>query len=142
MNRLLHLVCFLTASCFLGGCATNRIERHPDVFKSFPPDVQENVKQGRIEVGYSKAMVYMSLGNPDRVYTRQTEDGLTTIWAYEQVAHYYHGMGAPYYLYYNDPYRWHYFGAPFYWHGTGSVRDVLRVEFQNERVVAIEQEQP
>lgn len=78
---LAALLCGLTLAA---GCTTPgaRIKRNPDLFASFPPDVQANVKQGKIEVGYTRDMVYIALGEPDRRYTRKTAAGEVEVWAY------------------------------------------------------------
>lgn len=68
----------------LAGCASPayRIKQNPELFNSFPPDVQENVRQGRIDIGYTPEMVEMALGKPNRVYSRKTQDGETQVWSY------------------------------------------------------------
>jgi hypothetical protein len=66
------------------GCATPaaRIRRNPQMFASFPPGVQENVRHGRIELGYTRDMVFIALGAPDRVYARTTVSTNAEVWAY------------------------------------------------------------
>jgi hypothetical protein len=66
------------------GCATPayRIKKNPDLFAAFPPAVQETVRAGRVEVGYTPDMVYIALGRPSRIYARETEAGRTLIWSY------------------------------------------------------------
>ncbi len=70
------------------GCASpdSRIKKHPDLFNAFPPDVQEEVRQGRVHIGYTPDMVFIALGKADREYTRRTADGVTEVWSY--TAHY------------------------------------------------------
>lgn len=70
--------------CLLAGCSTpeSRIKENPALFATFPPNVQQNIRQGRIEVGYTPDMVYIALGKADREYARRTEEGTTTVWAY------------------------------------------------------------
>ncbi len=82
-NRWILLV-VLPALLAVAGCATpdSRIKKNPELFASFPPDVQETVKAGNIEVGYTEDMVQIALGRPDRLYSRRTKDGETTVWAY------------------------------------------------------------
>jgi hypothetical protein len=77
--------CLLFAAAVLvPGCATpvSRIRRNPETFAAFAPEVQENVRQGRIRVGYTVDMVFIALGAPDRKYERLTEGGSTEIWTY------------------------------------------------------------
>ncbi len=68
----------------LTGCASPeaRIKKNPELFNSFPPDVQERVRKGDIDIGYTKDMVTIALGEPNRVYSRQTESGLVEVWSY------------------------------------------------------------
>jgi len=73
----------------LAGCATpaSRIKKNPELFASFPPEVQAKVREGRIEVGYTQDMVRMALGGPQRMHTRTTPAGLTDVWVYTDVAY-------------------------------------------------------
>jgi outer membrane protein assembly factor BamE (lipoprotein component of BamABCDE complex) len=72
------------AAAALAGCSTpaSRIKENPALFASFPPDVQAKVQEGKIEVGFAKDMVMMSLGKPDRIYSRKTEAGESEVWSY------------------------------------------------------------
>lgn len=74
----------LAVALLLAGCSTpaSRIKKNPELFNSLPPDVQANVKQGKIEVGYSTDAVRLALGQPRRVYTRKTGSGTVQVWAY------------------------------------------------------------
>ena len=71
------------------GCATpeRRIRSHPEIFASFPTNVQANVRSGIVEVGYTPDMVYIALGRPDRVFERATAEGRLEIWVYIDVAY-------------------------------------------------------
>lgn len=73
----------------IAGCATpaHRIKQNPEIFAAFPPEIQEKVRNGEIEVGFSKDMVYIARGRPDREYQRQTAEGVTDVWAYVDVDH-------------------------------------------------------
>ena len=66
------------------GCATpqSRIKQNPELFATFPPEVQANVQAGKIDVGYTHDMVEMSLGKPDRKYTRKAAAGNAEVWSY------------------------------------------------------------
>lgn len=84
MKRHCLLLGLLCALILVSGCATPaaRIKRNPDLFATFPPDVQANIKQGNVDVGYTRDMVYIALGDPDRRYTRKTSAGEVEVWAY------------------------------------------------------------
>ncbi len=66
------------------GCATpeSRIKKSPEVFNALPPEMQEQVRQGRIDIGYPKEAVHIALGPPNRQYTRKTADRSTEVWSY------------------------------------------------------------
>lgn len=84
MKRTFQLLCLGSLLAFIAGCASpeSRIKQNPDMFASFPPDIQVNVKQGKIDVGYTKDMVFIALGSPDRKYVRTTSAGQSEVWAY------------------------------------------------------------
>lgn len=66
------------------GCASpeQRIKKNPELFQSFPPDVQELVRQGQIAIGFSGEMVTMSMGPPNRIYSRVSSNGNSEVWSY------------------------------------------------------------
>ena len=78
------IACVLT----LAGCVSTparRIAQHAEWFASFPPEIQENVKQGRIRVGYTQEMVMLALGAPRRAISRTTAEGQVEVWIYTDV---------------------------------------------------------
>lgn len=76
----------LSLAVLVAGCNTpqTRIKRHPELFGSFPPEVQEKIKQGKVDIGFSKDAVYLALGDPDRRYLRRTAEGEVEVWAYTE----------------------------------------------------------
>jgi hypothetical protein len=72
------------AAAALAACATpaSRIERNPAVFATYPPEVQENIRKGIVEVGYTTDMVFIAKGEPKRKYQRRTADGVFDVWSY------------------------------------------------------------
>lgn len=68
----------------LAGCATpeGRIKKNPELFDALPPDVQAQVRKGQVGIGFSQDAVFLALGKPDRMYTRQAEAGTTEIWSW------------------------------------------------------------
>ena len=74
----------LALAFLMAGCATpeSRIKKNPELFIALPPAVQENVRQGRVDIGYSKDAVQLALGAPNRQYTRKTADRITEVWSY------------------------------------------------------------
>ena len=126
----------------LVGCATpeSRIRRHPDMFASFPTNVQANVRSGIVDVGYTPDMVYVALGRPARVIERTAAEGRFEIWVYTDIT----------YSTQFEPIE------TTYWYRThrGDLRlardwswvdvrqrheyEILRVEFKDGKVLAIE----
>ncbi|MDB6092944.1 MAG: hypothetical protein JWM32_506 [Verrucomicrobia bacterium] len=75
---------FATALGFVAGCASpsSRIEKKQSAFNTWPADVQEKVRAGKIEVGFNQEMVAVALGQPDRTATRTTAQGTAEVWIY------------------------------------------------------------
>lgn len=65
-------------------CATteSRIRSQQALFDSYPPEVQQNVRNGVIEVGYTPEMVRMALGDPDRKSHVESDEGALEVWTY------------------------------------------------------------
>lgn len=132
----------LVVSVLLAGCATPqaRINRHPELFASFPPAAQTKIRQGEIDLGFSKEMVRLALGSPDRIYERETEQGRTELWVYLDYQRAY-TYGAPYgYRHrrhfdpYLDPSYPGFLWGPF---AVERVEPEMQVEFANDTVVGI-----
>ncbi len=72
------------AALLMAGCSTpeSRIKQHPDMFASFSPDIQARVRQGQVDVGFNKDMVFIALGEPQRKYSRTTATGASEVWSY------------------------------------------------------------
>ncbi len=141
---ILTAILSVGAAGLLSGCASPeaRIRKNAELFASFPPAVQETVRQGRADLGFSSEMVRMALGPPARVYKRRTAAGEKMIWAYVQV--YWTRERAP------SP-RWvrirdadgdsRYVEVVDNWHWRADKEheyERLRVEFEDDRVTAIE----
>jgi hypothetical protein len=79
--KLLFLV---LAALAVAGCSTvdSRIAKHQPEFDSWPPAVQQKVRAGQVDLGFTPAQVFMALGDPDRKYTRTIAQGTTEVWAY------------------------------------------------------------
>jgi hypothetical protein len=74
------------AALALAACSTidSRIGRQQALFDSYPPHVQQNIRNGVIEVGYTPEMVVMALGEPDRKVEMQAQDGVAEVWTYRK----------------------------------------------------------
>jgi len=76
----------LAALALAVGCATTekRIESDQALFDSYEPAVQQNIRNGIIEVGYTPEMVEMALGEPDRKDHIEAPEGATEVWTYQK----------------------------------------------------------
>lgn len=117
------------------GCSTvsSRINKNFELFSGYPTDVQEKIRVGEIDLGFTKEMIRIALGEPDRIYERKDTTGLREIWAYAISLEYRHGgyryvydacgyYDRGYYPYYVRRYKYQY------------------VVFKHDKVVAIELE--
>lgn len=74
----------LVLAAALAACQSpqSRIKRNQAAFDVFPPEVQQAIREGRAEAGFTPEQVQMALGKPDRVYTQKTAELTREIWAY------------------------------------------------------------
>jgi hypothetical protein len=143
-NPLTILIC-LTA-LVLSGCSTvqSRIEEKSAVFNALPAETQSRIQQGLVDVGYTPDMVYIAMGNADKVIERSTTDGNETVWIYNSYYQEYEGSrfaGYRWSVYYDNrikAYRVFYepVRADIY---SDRVEEVARVVFKNGKVASIEQ---
>jgi len=67
------------------GCASTvarRIRSDQERFDAFPPEVQEDIRAGVVELGYTPDMVHLAWGKPDRKYQTIMRDDETQTWIY------------------------------------------------------------
>jgi hypothetical protein len=74
----------LALAVLLAACSSpaSRIKKNQAAYDSWPPAVQESVKAGRADVGFTPDQVRVALGRPDRVYTRKTQEASQEVWAW------------------------------------------------------------
>jgi len=76
----------LPAILLAGGCATStpqtRISKNREIYREFPSEVQRKVSAGIVDVGFTPEMVRLALGEPNREFSRQTENGSAEVWVY------------------------------------------------------------
>ena len=85
MTRPVEWFCCVGIAALLAGCVStpeSRIARNPGVFTTFPAEAQAKIRQGRIDVGFTRDMVKMALGAPRLIHTRTTAAGETEVWTY------------------------------------------------------------
>ncbi|HWL14197.1 MAG TPA: hypothetical protein VNR00_01250 [Opitutus sp.] len=83
-NSLFVLGCCLALAW--AGCSTvdSRLKKHESAFNSWPADVQQKVRSGQIDLGFTPEMVQVALGDPSRVFTRTTQNGNAEVWVYPE----------------------------------------------------------
>ncbi len=77
----------LAAVAFTAGCATStpqsRIDANRGAYAEYPSDVRRNIREGRVEVGYTAEMAEMALGKPGRKLSRLDETNEESeVWIY------------------------------------------------------------
>ncbi len=82
--KTLLLLLGLSASFLALGCSTvdSRAKEHAAAFNSWPPAVQQKVRAGQVDVGFTDEMVRVALGDPERKVTRTTASGQAEVWIY------------------------------------------------------------
>jgi hypothetical protein len=75
---------FASLMLLVAGCSSpsSRISRNQAAFDEWPEAVQEKVRAGKIDLGFTTEQVRMALGQPDRVTTRTNTDGTSEVWSY------------------------------------------------------------
>jgi len=61
-----------------------RIREHQELFSSYPEEIQEAIRSGQVQLGFTKEMTYLALGEPDRKVVRRTAgEAEREIWYYQ-----------------------------------------------------------
>lgn len=132
-----RLLFALTAVLILAGCSSTpdqRIAQNEAAFAQFPSDVQQNLRAGRVDVGYTESMVLIALGDPARRFERVDTTGRSDVWVYVRSApRFSFGFGV-------GSVGRHSATSVGVSTSTGGYHDdeALRVEFQQGRVTRIE----
>lgn len=127
--------CFLAAAV-LAACSTpqSRIKKHQAQFDAYPPEVQQKIRDGQVETGFTFDQVELALGAPDRTFTESQPGREREIWSYGGNCEPRVGFGFGYG-------SWHRGGV-----GTGvsvgtggayDCADRIRVTFEGGRVVDV-----
>jgi hypothetical protein len=68
----------------LAACSTpeSRARKHKELFDTYPPEIQQRIKSGEVDVGFTADMVLMALGKPSRKTMRTTAQSAQEIWTY------------------------------------------------------------
>lgn len=84
--KTLLLVLTMSLLMLVASCATpeSRVRRHQAAFESWPADVQQKVRAGQVDVGFTPEMVRVALGEPERTFTRTTAQGSADVWVFAE----------------------------------------------------------
>jgi len=84
MRPIVSALC-LASVVLLAACSTtpdSRIAKNQATFGGFPAAVQEKIRAGEVDVGFTPEMVRLALGEPTRQFNRQTGEGTAEVWVY------------------------------------------------------------
>ncbi|MCW8904688.1 MULTISPECIES: hypothetical protein [Sedimenticola] len=131
----------------LAGCASvqerrdRRIAENRELFDSFPEEIQAQVRQGSVEVGFTRDMVRLAWGPPDHVFTRVTKERRATIWGYTRTRYYPYRdrMSIPVYFIDGNGRRRIRYHSVWINSETQEEYTVARVEFVKGEVIGVEQ---
>jgi hypothetical protein len=132
-----HVLLLLASLSILAGCSSTpdqRIAENQAAFAQFSPEVQQNLRAGRVDIGYTEQMVLMALGEPAGRFERVDPTGRSEVWVYRKSApRFSFGFGV-------GSYGRHSATSVGIGTSTGSYYDdeALRVELQQGRVTRID----
>ena len=84
MKKPLRIALCTAAALALLACNTtgSRVRQHREAFDAWPPQVQHNLRNGVIEVGYTPEMVFIALGAPHRKMNVVTGEAIAQVWTW------------------------------------------------------------
>ncbi|MCB1105023.1 MAG: hypothetical protein H7A44_04025 [Opitutaceae bacterium] len=86
MKCTLPLVVTTFTALLLAGCETSgttaRIQEKSATYAALAPEQQQAIQAGAVDIGYTTDMVYLALGKPSKIETKETADGPVTVWTY------------------------------------------------------------
>ena len=134
-----RLTAALLAAAALAACASpqSRIKKNRAEFDSYSPAVQKKIQDGQVDIGFTKKQAAIALGRPDRISTRKTATAVQEIWAYGRTGGSHlgfslgMGMGGPIGI-----------GTGIGVGPEGDAQDRLRVVFQDDAVISVENVRP
>lgn len=123
------LALLLSAGCTTS--PTTRFSEKQSVASTWSPEVQDKVKAGKVEPGFSKEQVWVAMGKADRSYSRQTQEGSFEVWAYlSKSPSFSIGVGGG---------SGHFFGGGTVVTSGGHTDELCRIVFKDDKVISVEQ---
>lgn len=77
-------ILLVTAMLMACSSAATRISDQQSLFDAYPADVQQKIRAGQVDVGFTQDQVRMAVGEPTRRYSQQTTAGDSEVWAYSK----------------------------------------------------------
>lgn len=135
------------AVVMVAGCVSTperRIAKHPELFASYPQEVQDQIRAGKVAVGFTFDMVRFALGRPDRVHSRMMAAGETEVWTYTGIMTESSLVPVGGSYAYRDRYGRLRRASDAGWVTVDRTREypILRLEFEDGKVKAIEKAKP
>jgi hypothetical protein len=142
-KRILNWMCLVGVAVMVAGCISTpakRIAKDPELFGSFPPEIQASIRKGEVAIGFTPEMAQMALGSPHRVVERSTTAGETELWLYMGMARDTTMQPVSSSYMYRDRYGRLRQAYDTHWVSVDRTREypVLRLEFEAGRVKSIE----
>lgn len=84
MRPLLPVLC-LASAALLAACSStpdDRIAKSQAAFGQYPSVVQQKIRAGEVDIGFTPEMVLLALGEPSRQFNHQSATGTAEIWIY------------------------------------------------------------
>lgn len=84
MRPIASALCLISVA-LLAACSStpdSRIAKNQAAFANYPAAVQQKIRTGEVDVGFTPEMVRLALGEPTRQFSRQTKDGTAEVWVY------------------------------------------------------------
>jgi hypothetical protein len=84
MRPIASALC-LASVVLLTACSStpdSRIAKNLSAFSGYPAAVQQKIRAGEVDVGFTPEMVRLALGEPTRQFNRQTQAGSAEVWVY------------------------------------------------------------
>ncbi|MEI6515032.1 MAG: hypothetical protein WCO77_03565 [bacterium] len=131
----------------VSGCVSTqarRIERDPGLFASFPAEVQAKVRTGDVDIGFTRDMARMALGNPDHIRTRKTDAGQGEVWIYTRantISHY-EPMDTGYWYRDRNGHMRRSYETHWVEHSFTEEYPTMRLEFDDGKIKAVERLKP
>lgn len=111
----------------------SRVKKNQSAFDSWPVEVQEKVRAGKVEIGFTGEMVRVALGEPARIMKRTSNKGVSEVWVYEES-----GSGMSFGLGMGTMHRSNVFGGGISVGNDWHDKEILRIIYDGDKVITIE----